>query len=61
MLNPSELATIKAFMGETENIDEYKHGLAVLQLEAGNPLEMTGLSKPRNTENHSHKGWLTKK
>lgn len=45
MLNPSELATIKAFMGETENIDEYKRGLAVLQLEARNPLEMTGLSK----------------
>ena len=45
MLTPEELATIKAFMGETKNIDEYKRGLAVLQLEAGNSLEMTGLSK----------------
>ena len=45
MLTPSELATIKAFMRETENIDEYKRALAVLQLEAGNPLEMIGLSE----------------
>ena len=45
MLRPDERAAIKAYMGETKNIDEYKHGLAVLQLETGNSLEMTGLSK----------------
>ncbi len=37
-------------MGETENIDEYKRALAVLQFEAGNPLEMIGLS-----EKHVHR------
>jgi transposase len=45
MLTPAELATIKAFMGETKNIDSYKRALAVVTLEAGNPLEEIGLSK----------------
>jgi transposase len=45
MPNPEELATIKAFMGDTENIDEYKRAPAVVTLEAGNSLEITGLSK----------------
>ena len=43
MRTPEELATIKAFMGETENIDEYKRALAIVTLEAGNPLEEIGL------------------
>jgi transposase len=45
MLTPDELATIKAFMGETNNVDEYKRALAVVTLEAGNPLKEIGLSK----------------
>ncbi len=45
MLTPEELATIKAFMGETNNVDEYKRALAVVTLEAGNPLKEIGLSK----------------
>jgi len=44
MLAPEELATIEAFMAETENIDEYKRALAVLTLEDGSPLSRTGLS-----------------
>ena len=44
MLTPEELATIEAFMGETENIDEYKRALSVVTLEDGNPLDRTGLS-----------------
>ena len=44
MLTPEELVTIEAFMGETENIEEYKRALAVLTLEDGNPLDRTGLS-----------------
>ena len=44
MLTPEERATIKAFMGEAENIDEYKRALAVLQLDDGIPLDMIGLS-----------------
>jgi hypothetical protein len=32
MLTPEELATIEAFMGGTENIDEYKRALAVVSL-----------------------------
>ena len=45
MLTPSELTTIKAFLGETESIDEYKRALAVVTLEAGNPLAEIGLSE----------------
>lgn len=44
MLTPAELATIEAFMAETENIDEYKRALAVVSLEAGNPLDKIGIS-----------------
>ena len=44
MLTPEELATIEAFMNETKNIDEYKRALAVVSLEAGNPIDKIGLS-----------------
>ena len=44
MLTPDEHAAIEAFIGETKNIDEYKRALAVVTLEAGNPLNLVGLS-----------------
>ena len=44
MRRPDEHAAIEAFMGETKNIDEYKRALAVVTLEAGNPLNLVGLS-----------------
>ena len=36
MLTPSELDAIKAFMGETKNIDGYKRALAAVTLDDGN-------------------------
>ncbi len=44
MARPDERAAIEAFMGETKKIDEHKHALAVVTLEAGNPLTLVGLS-----------------
>lgn len=44
MLTPEEPVTIEAFMGETENIYEYKRALAVVFLEAGIPLDKMGFS-----------------
>ena len=44
MLRPDERAAIEAFMGETKKIDEYKRALAVVTLDAGNPLNLVGLS-----------------
>lgn len=41
---PSELTTIKALMGETENIDEFKRSLVATDLEAGNPIAKIGSS-----------------
>ena len=38
------LRTIEAFMGETENVDEYRRALAVVTLEAGNLPDKIGLS-----------------
>ena len=44
MARPDERAAIEAFMGETKKIDEHKRALAVVTLEAGNPLTLVGLS-----------------
>ena len=44
MLRTDERAAIEAFMGETKKIDEYKRALAVVTLDAGNPLNLVGLS-----------------